>query len=531
MTVKQAALLFIATVVCYMTFNGSIAVTDPVESNYALTAKEMVQSGDWLSPRIYGQYWYDKPIMIYWLIALCYKLFGINEFAARLPSGIFSSVSVVFLYWFTNKVYNRQTAWLAALVLATSLEFWILARLIITDAALFFFNSVAMACLYLGFKEQKRCWYLLAYAAAGLAVLTKGPVGILLPGLTIFIYIIVTRQWQLFGKLQLLMGFAVFLLTAAPWYVLMYYEHGQEFINTFFGLHNYLRATVSEHPDDNVFYYYLVLFPVSLLPWSGLLVKFLKDIRREVNADLECYLLVWPGVMLLFYTMMATKYLTYVFPASFPAAILLGKHLANMRQGAKRSEWLWLSLPVILFFAGFLASGGYIPTDAGRLLVYLVVASAVGLIVWLQWKGSYYYLPEATAGTVAAISLVLITTTLAPLTTTRSAKELAAMLPEGGYVMASYHEYATSMVFYSGHVMPFLVGSYEDIPEDNVWQGKYTMPNETYAEFIARSQLQSQAFILVKANDNSAFLADPVSIGYKAIGKRGVMTLYQRQVP
>lgn len=531
MPVKQAALLFVVALLCFMTFNGAIAVTDPVESNYALTAKEMLQSGDWLSPRIYGQYWFDKPIMIYWLIAFCYKLFGINEFAARLPSGIFSAMSIVFLYWFTNRMYNRQIAWLAALVLATSLEFWILARLIITDAALFFFNSVAMACLYLGFREQKRSWYLLAYAAAGLAVLTKGPVGILLPGLTIFVYIIVTRQWKLVYRLHLVSGLAVFLVVTAPWYSSMYFAHGQEFINTFFGLHNYLRATVSEHPDDNVFYYYLVLFPVSLLPWSGLLVAFIKDIRREVTTNLDIYLLVWPGVMIVFYTLMATKYLTYVFPASFPAAILIGKHLYNMRQRSKRREWLWLSGPVVLFFAGLVASGGYIPTDVGRFIVYTAALSAVCIVIWLQYKGSHYHLPEATAACVAIVSVALIATTLAPLTTTRSAKELAAMLPANEYVMGSYHEYATSMVFYSGHIMPFLVGSYEDIPEDNVWQGKYTMPNETIADFTARSKLQPQAFILVKANDDRAFLADPVSAGYKPIGKRGVLTLYQRQLP
>lgn len=529
MTVKQAALLFVAALLCYLTFNASIPVTDPVESNYALTAKEMLESKDWLSPRIYGEYWFDKPIMIYWLIALSYKVFGINEFAARLPSGVFSAASIILVYWFANRMYNRQTAWLAAIILATSLEFWILARLIVTDAALLFFSSLAMASFYLGLTERGRGWYYLAYAAAGLAVLTKGPVGIVLPGLTIFVYIILTRQWHLFVKLRIFSGLVVFALVAGPWYGAMYLVHGQDFVNTFLGLHNYLRATVSEHPDDNVFYYYLVLFPVSLLPWAGVLFKFLKDMRRQVTGGLDVYLVIWPGVMLTFYTLMATKYLTYVFPASFPAAILLGKLLNDMRLQPKRSEWLWVSVPPILLFAGLLASGSYVPADSGRLLLYLLAISAIGILAWLQLKGDYRFLPEAAALTTAVISVALITTALAPLASTRSAKELAALLPPEGYVMASYHEYATSMVFYSGHVMPFLVGSHEKAENESVWEGKYTMPNETFADFAARSTLQPQAFILVKANDQGEFLANPLSAGYLPIGKQGIMTLYQRK--
>jgi 4-amino-4-deoxy-L-arabinose transferase-like glycosyltransferase len=94
--------------VFYSAFNSYLPVTDPVESNYALTAKEMIMSNDLMSPRIYGHYWFDKPIMIYWFIALSYKLFGINEFAARFPSALFSAFSVSLIYWFAQKIYNNK---------------------------------------------------------------------------------------------------------------------------------------------------------------------------------------------------------------------------------------------------------------------------------------------------------------------------------------------------------------------------------------------------------------------------------------
>lgn len=111
----------------YLLGNHLLPVTDPVESNYALTAKEMVLSGDWLSPQIYGHYWYDKPIMIYWLLSLSYSLFGITDFAARLPSALFGAMSVAFLYQGVRTVSGKRLSSLgAAFIMGTSLIVWII---------------------------------------------------------------------------------------------------------------------------------------------------------------------------------------------------------------------------------------------------------------------------------------------------------------------------------------------------------------------------------------------------------------------
>ena len=218
--VKQIRVLFVFLIALavYAAYNGFLAITDPVEANYALTAKEMVLSGDWLSPQIYGQYWFDKPIMIYWLLSASFKLLGFGEFAARLPSVVFSAATVAFAYWFSWALYgNRKTARLSALILGTSLEFWLLSRMVITDAVLMFFNSVALGALYLGFINRGTRWYVVAYAASGLAVLTKGPVGLVLPGLIVLSFIIGMRRWQLLQKLFIVRGLIVFSLVAVPW--------------------------------------------------------------------------------------------------------------------------------------------------------------------------------------------------------------------------------------------------------------------------------------------------------------------------
>jgi len=525
-------LVFLTAFIFYLLFNAYIPVTDPVESNYALTAKEMVQSGDWLSPRIYGQFWFDKPIMIYWLIALSFKVFGFTDFAARLPSALFSAGSVAFVYWFGQKLFNNtKTALLSALVLATSLEFWVLAKMIITDAVLFFFTSVSLATLYLGLRNTGWGWYVVAYATAGLAVLTKGPVGLVLPGLIIIGYIALTRQWQLGKRLFLLPGLVIFLLVAGPWYWQMYQLHGSAFVDTFLGLHNYIRATVSEHPKDNLFYYYLVLFPVSMLPWTGILVKSMSTLRRESKTSHVVFLTIWPMIIIVFYSLMATKYPTYVFPASFPAALLIGYTLNKMQSTQARKSWWYLSIPTLLLIGIISISSHFLPTTSNWAMLYLCALVGSTLILWLQIKGNVYQLPTVVAIVTVLMSLLLINNGLIPLSTSRSGKSAASLLPNEGAMVASYGDYSTSAVYYSGYVIPRLVEKQESQGEDqDPWSGKYTMPTAEIRVFDSETANNPLSFVIVDDSSKDKFEIDPFFKNFYPVADYSHGTLYQRRV-
>jgi 4-amino-4-deoxy-L-arabinose transferase-like glycosyltransferase len=518
-------LLFLASLTFFLSFNASIPISDPVESNYALTAKEMVLTGDWMSPQIYGHYWFDKPIMVYWLLALSFKIFGITDFAARFPAGLFSAASVTFTYWFGQKIFsNTKTALLSSLVLATSLEFWVLAKMVITDSILFFYTSITLAMLYLGLKNISKWYVSFAYIAAGLAVLTKGPVGLVLPGLIICSYIMISRQWQLFRKVFILRGLFAFFIIAAPWYVKMYQLHGTNFLDTFLGLHNYLRATVSEHPKDNVFYYYLVLFPISLLPWSGIFFKSMGVVRKEIASSQLIYLTNWSILTIIFYTMMATKYPTYVFPASFPAALLIGYTLGKMQTLKDRKVWWWLSIPAIALLLLISISSRFIPNAANWTMLYIGSFVSIGLILWKQLKGNVYHLPQIIAIVTVVMNLFLIHNGLIPLVETRSAKSISAELPAERVRIASYGEYSTSAVFYSGYNIPRLI--HEEEPQQlGTWAGKYTMPTQTIREFTSDT---SMSYILVSNKDNRNFMNEPFSKQFSPIATRNAITLYQR---
>lgn len=220
--------------IVFLAGNMYLAITDTAESNYALTAKEMVLAHNWLSPQIYGHYWYDKPIFFYWELMLSYSLFGFTEFASRLPSALFGTLGVLFTYWFTQRIYDKKVGLMAALILMTSVECWIISKAVVTDATLFLFMSGSIAFFYLGYHENRR-WYYLCYVAAAFAVLTKGPIGLLLPGLGATVFLILKHDVKEFLKVHLFSGFVLCIVICMSWYGWMYAVHGSDFVLNFLG--------------------------------------------------------------------------------------------------------------------------------------------------------------------------------------------------------------------------------------------------------------------------------------------------------
>lgn len=311
--------------------NNLLAITDPVESNYTLTAKEMLEANDWISPRIHGHYWYDKPIFFYWELMTAFSLLGMNEFAARLFPVVFAIANIIMTYWFAKKVYGERVGLMAMMIFGTSIECWYLGKAIITDMTMTFFFNASLVSFYIGFNEGRRKLYLFCYALAGLAVLTKGPIGLLLPGLIVVVFLLSRRHASELLRMNWLPGLVIFAAVGCGWYWQMYQLHGQEFIDGFFGVHNFLRATVSEHPRDDVFYYYVVIFLLGFLPWSFVLLYRLKkdwgQLRSEPMADHTIFLLQWAVIVNVFFQLMATKYVTYTLPAFMPLAILTARIL------------------------------------------------------------------------------------------------------------------------------------------------------------------------------------------------------------
>lgn len=522
---KMYWVIFLISFLGYMFFNQAIPITDPVESNYALTAKEMVLTADWVSPRIYGNVWFDKPVFFYWLTAIAFQIFGFSEWAARLMPALFASAGLVLLYWFTIKTTTRRTALLAMMIMGTSFEYILLAKLVITDMVFFVFNCAALGFFYLGYVKMDgtKRWYLAAYVSMALAVLTKGPIGALLPGLVMLLVIMLQRNWSELKAMFLPTGVLLFTIVALPWYAAMYTLHGMEFINNFFGVHNYLRATVSEHPKDNVSYYYLGVFVLSMLPWSALAIKALiqgcKDLRSQ-KSPLLLFLFLWIAAYFGFYSLMATKYLTYTFPILFPMAILTAIQLERMLTQNKASAiFYWIGVPMaLLMFVYLIAAYRYLTGWE----LSLAIVSLVLLLVFSVWKARnrtavdvFKLLCLCQIGSYIILSLFIFPT----IADSRSGKGMAeSMVDIGAEKIGMYQFYSTSAVFYSGKVAVKLTPSSKVSSrqaEALDWSSKYTMPTQEVADFGAKPP--SDRLIIVEDKQRDQFLLEAAKFKYQLL--------------
>lgn len=348
--------LFLAFSILFLTGNQLLAVTDTAESNYALTAGEMVRSGDWISPQIYGQYWYDKPILYYWELSFSFLTLGISEFSARLPSALMGCLSVLLTCWFGRQIYGLRAGITAALIEGTSVEFWILSKAVITDMTLFFFLSACIAFFWLGYTRSRNFYYI-SYLAAAMAVLTKGPIGLVLPGLAILLFLCWMKNWRELLHLRLISGLSLFIVTGCTWYLLMYHLHGDAFITGFFGVHNFLRATVPEHAEADVWYFYPAMFLIGFFPWNFVLLTGLwkrwkeKSLSFKNASPVTLWLSLWAIVIFIVFQLVATKYTTYTFPMLFPLSLLTARMMEQRHWNLKYLTGCLFLLYIILTFA------------------------------------------------------------------------------------------------------------------------------------------------------------------------------------
>jgi 4-amino-4-deoxy-L-arabinose transferase-like glycosyltransferase len=493
MKINKPLLLFVLSFMLFIFWAQAFPITDTVESNYALTAKEMVATSDWLSPHIYGKVWYDKPVLIYWLLALAMKTLGYSELVVRLAPALAGAGGVALIYWFVAKLRSDRAGLIAAALLATSLQYFIISKLIITDSVLFTLNAAALVFFYLGYanKNATKHWYLLIYPCLGLAVLTKGPVGVILPGLIILTFLAWQKNWPELRQMRIGVGLLLFSGVALPWYLLMYLQHGQAFLQTFFGIHNYLRATVSEHPRDNVVYYYPLLFVVSTLPWTGLCFGGIGAGWRQSRKrhDLSLFLLIWAGVFAVFYSLMATKYPTYIFPLLFPVMVLTAFYLEDrLEQNDFKLGWL-VGGGLLLWYAILVVAGFRYLTGLSLLAFVALNVMALLMAGW-SWRGQGRH-PALVILAGVMFSYLLFAMMVVPaLANDRSGKQLArTLIPYAGYQIGAYRFYSTAAVYYSGNLLTMLE------PQDYIhnfrersfsWFAKYTMPVATVPEFITQ---------------------------------------------
>ncbi len=316
---------------------GDMGLTDRDEGSNAGAAREMLETGDWISPTLNYEPRYAKPALAYWVIGSTYALFGVNDVTARLPSAIFGLALLVLQYLFLHRVLGPGLALCGSLILLLNVEFVGVHRLVLTDPELVFFTTLATYSFWLGFRgtgrDRRFLW--LFYIGMALGTLAKGPLGLLIPLLGVVPYLTLTRQWKTyFADGRPLLGWALCFLIAAPWYLAMLAIHGADYAAAAQANTTGRFANPMEGHGGTLLFYFPILL-LGFFPWSGLLPAALwhtlkewklfrtgvTDARGEPGLLLFCAL--WISGIFLFFTISATRLPHYVLPLYPPSALLV----------------------------------------------------------------------------------------------------------------------------------------------------------------------------------------------------------------
>lgn len=299
------------------------------EGLYAECSREMVVSGDFVVPRINGEYFFDKPPLCYWMQAASMKALGVGSLGARLPSAICGMLLVGLTLFVGNRLFGKHAGLFAGFALASSLLFAGIARMAIMDMAFSLMISAALgafALAYLGAVSARG--YLAFWAAMGLAALVKGPAGVVLICATIFIFILLRKDWGALRRMLPLPGIIVFLAITLPWYVLVQKHTGGVFLNEFIFRQNIDRAMGKAFNHNYNLLSYLPIFAFGFFPWSAFLpLAWGSHVKlRPTNDDKvgigALFVAIWMVCIIGTFTLVKSKLPGYILPA-FPAAALL----------------------------------------------------------------------------------------------------------------------------------------------------------------------------------------------------------------
>lgn len=440
---------------------GVPGLMDPDEGRYAEIAREMWVLRDWLIPHLNLLPYLEKPPLVYWLTALSFKALGYTELAARLPAALSAFAGVFLTYGLGRAFWGPRPACFSALILATAQGYVALGRILTLDMTLAFFLNLGVGLGYLALSRQQPRLWPWAYLALSLAVLTKGPVAVVLAGLIWGAWVLLARQsWRQLIQPRSWLLLGVISLPWFAWVIWRYPEFGRFFfLEQHFG--RYLTAAI--HPQP--FYYYLPVLLGLLLPWSWLLPWALTK-GRGPEAD-RLFLLVWAGVILLFFSLSQGKLPTYVLPALTPLALVLGRSLSGLKEAGRRvsqDRGLTISLLVWAGMAWGLVALYFWPPGFLSLLLVKVVIFGPGVPVFLVIlaltpTGALLGRRLGALFLGAVLLSLLLPLGLERLSSKRSPRELGRLVKsqwQPGAALVGVHLYSQGLSFYSGQVFHLL---------------------------------------------------------------------------
>jgi len=398
-------------------------LVDPDEGRYAEIPREMLVTGDWVTPRLNDLKYFEKPPLQYWATAAFYRVFGVDEWVSRLWPTLTGVAGIALVFFAGLRLYGRRTGTLSAMILAGMVAYVLFAHALTLDMGLTLFQCAAVLGFAVAQRDgatarETRAWMLGAWVAAAAAVLSKGLIGILLPAATVAAYVVIQRDFGLLRRLHARAGLALFLLVCAPWFVIVSLRN-PEFARFFFWHEHFERFLLPDHHRPGAWWYFLPVLALGVMPWLGVLVWSARDwwaSERDARFRPTRFLALWCAMVLVFFSASSSKLAPYILPV-FPAlALLIGAKIDSL---APRMLALLLGmfiLPVVLIAwivpieAAHRIHMAGVASYALRFLPWVedagwVLGAGLAVATWVAWRGRR----GAAVATASFASLVAVT--------------------------------------------------------------------------------------------------------------------------
>jgi len=398
--------LLLSIGIFYFILLGGHPLFVPDEGRYSEIAREMISSHDFITPRLNGVAFLDKPILYYWLQASAIYLFGLNEWALRFWPSILGIFGCLAAYLTGRKLFNRRTGLLTAALLATSPIYYASSHYANLDLEVAVLVSCALMSLVNGLHSEslraRSKWYWSAWIFCSLAFLTKGLIGIVFPMMVTGLWIISTWRWRVMKEMHLILGPIVFLVITMPWYYLVQ-KHNPEFFHYFFVTQQFSRFLSKTDFNNRVpVWFYLPIIFAGFLPWAVFAVQAcIRAIRKSTRSLKKqtpiLFLLLWFFAILIFFSIPTSKTIGYIIPTLPPLALLTAHYLDHLWERSARSLTIgmvillpicWIGLPILTFAEW----RSHMPITTWLLMITIMYLMVSVILLWFyQRKRPVYY--------------------------------------------------------------------------------------------------------------------------------------------
>lgn len=504
---------------------GSYPLANPDEGRNTEIAREMVASGDWVTPRLNGVNYFEKPPLVYWALAVNLKLFGRSEWSMRAVPALFALAGVLLTYAAARRLHGRDAGWWAAIVLGTSLLYFGTGRFLVLDMPVSVLMSATLFCFILGIGEPpgaRRRWLFYGlYASAALATLTKGGIGFLVTGAVMFFWLLIFNQWKKLLPLYLPTGIVIFLVIALPWHLLAH-ERNETWAHRYLYFEHWARFTTTAHGRAQPWYYFIGILIAGFFPWTVFLFQATRDAlrggwRARGDHPVAWFLVTWAAFIFLFFSKSQSKLPAYILPI-FPAlAVLVGAWMARILREEDGTVRAWIGLRAFSFSARLLAlvlvvavlKVGWIirdPAQAQALLVPAIVLAAV-LAIGATIAPGFARAKGARVGLgvmVGTMAIFLAGLSYAAVNIQKPGTKALAYLVKAeakpGDRVMHYFDFFHDFTFYAGRVVDVVAAKSElELEEDAAARASGRFIDE--ATFRQRWTQPGRIFVVAKKRD------------------------------